>query len=242
MRATAADDDGGRPAERGEGRPAGRRSRAASARRAVRRPRAAPRRAPASWCRHRSRSRRRATRRSPPSAVQITTTASRAASQRDHRAGREREAEVAADGGDVLDLPRHQERVRALAAPARRPAPRERPGPARPCRSRRCAARRAAPPSPASRACVRSTRPLTAGCGSEKSQVPPASRVSPGASTRSSRPRASTVAGDGGEVHHSTSASRSYDALISATRSRAGRPSVERTPSASTLTRLIAAA
>ena len=76
--------------------------------------------------------------------------------QRDHRAGRQRHADVAADGGRVPDLERGQERAAALAdqrrARSTRPAARTRIELGDRCRSRRSPARRSSTAAPASRA------------------------------------------------------------------------------------------
>ena len=125
--------------------------------------------------------RRCAARRRPAS--RSCTTPSSAAVERDHRPGRQRHADIAADGRGVPDLERSQERAAALADQRRRdPVGRQRRRfeLRRPCRSRRSASPRSSDlERPASRRPARSISRLQCGCGSENSQVPPPSQASP---------------------------------------------------------------
>ena len=115
--------------------------------------------------------------RSPPSRDQIVPTPSSALVERNHRAGRQRHADVAADGRGVPDLERGDERAAALADQRRRgPFDRQRlpPQARRSCRSRRCASPRSSISIAGQPRLARSISRLRCGCGSENSQVPPA--------------------------------------------------------------------
>ena len=109
-------------------------------------------------------------------------------SQRDHRARRQRHAEIAADGRGLPDLERSQERAAALIDQGRgepfgrtcqRIELRDRAG----RRDREIACRRSV--SAGHFRSVRSISRVRWTCGSENSQVPPASQASPAVQTGS---------------------------------------------------------
>ena len=101
-----------------------------------------------------------------------------------HRPGGQRQADVPADGGDVVHLERPEERVAALPG-ERRGGRVARAGPAasgrarRACTSRRPARRRRPPRTGVQPKACRSSSRVTRGCGWENSKVPPPSQASP---------------------------------------------------------------
>ena len=108
--------------------------------------------------------------------------------QRDHRSRRQRHAEIAADGRRLPDLERGEEGAAALVD-QRRGEPVRRAGEAhraaRRCRWRRSLSRLSSIVSAGQFRSVRSISRVRWACGSENSQVPPASQASPAVQTGS---------------------------------------------------------